>query len=244
VQSSPPPFRIAFQPIVDVETGIAIAQEALVRGPNGEGAASVLDPVAPADRYRVDAAIRERAVAEALRLGLPETPSALTLNFYPGCIGQGEYCITGTIEAARAMGFPPERLVFEISEMEPVEDPAALARALTELQRRGVRIALDDVGTGHARLPLLLVWRPDGAKIAREVIMGLDTDPARRERVRQTLTQLAAFGLVPVVEGVETVGEMQALQALGVRAMQGYLFARPGLEVLPQPVLPGRDAKG
>jgi len=233
-----PPFAIAFQPIVDVETGLTIAQEALVRGREGQSAGSVLAAVPVPARYRVDAEIRRAALEEALRLGLPATTAALTLNLYPGCVADPDFGVRRTADDAAALGFPMDRLVFEISELEPVEDPEALAVELTALQRRGLRIALDDVGTGHARMPLLMVWRPDGAKIAREVIMGLDLDPQRLEQVRLTLAQLNAFGLVPVVEGVETVGEMRALRAMGVRAMQGYLFARPGVGVLPVPVVP------
>jgi EAL domain-containing protein (putative c-di-GMP-specific phosphodiesterase class I) len=233
-----PPFAIAFQPIVDVETGMTLAQEALVRGPQGQSAYSVLTAVSEAERYMFDAEIRRGAMAEALRLGLTETPAALTLNIFPGCIGEPDFCAARTVADAEAMGFPTDRLVFEISEMEAVEDPEALAATLAALQKRGLRIALDDVGTGHARIPLLMVWRPDGAKIAREVIMGLDRDPERLERVRQTLEQLRAFGMVPVVEGIETPGELAALRDLGVRAMQGYLFARPALGVLPVPVVP------
>jgi EAL domain-containing protein (putative c-di-GMP-specific phosphodiesterase class I) len=233
-----PPFRIAFQPIVDVETGPTIAQEALVRGPAGQGAGSVLGTVRHDDRYGVDAAIRRAALAEAMRLGLPRTTAALTLNFYPGAAGDARYGLDHTVAEAEGMGFPLDRLVFEVSETEPVANPEALAATLSTLQRRGLRVALDDVGTGHARMPLLLVWRPDGAKLAREVICGLDQDPARHEAVRGTLGQLQAFGLLPVVEGIETVGEYRALRALGVRAMQGYLFARPELDRLPVPVVP------
>lgn len=234
-----PRFATAFQPIVDVETGLTLAQEALVRGPAGESAASVLATIPPDSRYEADVEIRRGAVAEALRLGLPATTAALTLNIFPGCIGDPRFCASRTVAEAEAMGFPADRLVFEISEMEPVDDPAALAGSLSALQRRGIRIALDDVGTGHARIPLLMLWRPDGAKIAREVIMGLDQDETRFERVRDTLLQLQAFDMAPVVEGIETPGEMAALRRLGVRAMQGYLFARPGLRVLPVPVVPG-----
>ncbi|NKE44702.1 EAL domain-containing protein [Roseomonas frigidaquae] len=233
-----PRFATAFQPIVDVETGQTLAQEALVRGPGGEPAASVLGAILPEERYAADVEIRREAVAEAMRLGLPATGAALTLNIFPGCIGQPDCCASRTVAEAEAMGFPADRLVFEISEMEAVEDPQALAHALTALQRRGIRVALDDVGTGHARIPLLMLWRPDGAKIAREVIMGLDQDEARFERVRATLEQLQAFGMAPVVEGIETPGELAALRRLGVRAMQGYLFARPGFRALPVPVVP------
>lgn len=242
--TSLPRFAVAFQPILDVESGLTIAQEALVRGPEGEPASKVLSGVAAADRYGLDVEIRRAALAEALRLGLPATTASLTLNIYPGCVGHPRFGVARTVADAEAIGFPMDRLVFEISESEPVQDPPALAAELSALQRRGLRIALDDVGTGHARLPLLMVWRPDGAKIAREVIMGLDRNPEQHERVRLTLGQLEAFGLVPVVEGVETEGEFTALRTLGVRAMQGYLFARPALGILPVPILPGQARPG
>ncbi len=232
-----PPFRTAFQPIVDVDTGTTLAQEALVRGPNGEGAASVLAQITLENRYRADAALRRGAIATALRLRLPDTPAFLTLNIYPGSIS-GEFSILTTLAEAETMGFPTDRLIFEISETEPVADIPTLTRDLTALQRRGVRIALDDVGTGEARLPLMLAWRPDGAKLAREVIMGLDTNAETHARVTASLAQLASFGIAPVVEGIETIGEMKALRSLGIRAMQGYLFARPGLDRLPDPVVP------
>jgi EAL domain-containing protein (putative c-di-GMP-specific phosphodiesterase class I) len=237
--TSLPPFTIAFQPIVDVETGLTIAQEALVRGPGGEGAWRVLSAVEDSDRYRLDAALRAAAVREALRLGLPDTTASLTLNVWPGVVADPELGALATLAVAEAIGFPAERLVFEISEMEAVLDPARLGAELSALQRRGVRVALDDVGTGEARMPLLLVFRPDGAKLAREVIMGLDKDPAKQRIVRGTLDQLAAFGLLPVVEGVETEGELAVLRSMGVRAMQGYLFARPAVGRLPVPVVPG-----
>ncbi len=233
-----PPFSVAFQPIVDVETGITVAQEALVRGPQGEPAESVLSAIAQGDRYGVDTEIRRMAVAEALRLGLPATGASLMLNVYPGCIGRRGCCIVRTLEDAEALGFPTNRLVFEISETEPVEHPEELAAELVQLQRRGVRIALDDIGTGHARLPLLRAWRPDGAKVARELMVGLDRDPAQRARLAATLAELRGFGLAPVVEGIETMGELAALRALGVREMQGFLFARPAVGQLPVPLVP------
>ncbi len=234
-----PPFAIAFQPIVDVVSGRTLAQEALLRGPGGEPAGQVLWAVPPSRRHRFDATIRARALAEALRLGLPAIGAALALNVYPGCVGDPRHGVDRTLADAEAIGFPIDHLVFEISEAEPVPDPAALAIRLCALQRRGVRIVLDDIGTGYGRLPLLLAWRPDGAKLARELIAGLDQDDAQHRTAKAMLAELGVFGLMAVAEGVETAGEMAALRALGVRAMQGFLFARPALGRLPEVVVPG-----
>ena len=233
-----PPFAIAFQPILDIATGKILAQEALLRGVDGEPADRVLWGVPPARRHHFDAEIRARALAEARRLGLAATGAALSLNIYPGCVADPQHGADRTLRDAEAAGFPLDRLVFELNEAEPVPDPATMAVRLEALQRRGARVTLDDVGTGYGRLPLLRAWQADGAKLAREVITGLDEDPARHAATRAILEELAGFGLAVVAEGVETTGEMAALKALGVRAMQGFLFARPEVGRLPEGAIP------
>lgn len=103
-------FAFAFQPIVNLREGGIFAHEALVRGPNGEGAASVLARVNADNRYRFDQAARVKAIATAAALGLSE---AVSINFLPNAVYQPQLCIRTTLQAAQAHGFPLERIIFE-----------------------------------------------------------------------------------------------------------------------------------
>ena len=82
----PMDFSMAFQPIVDVETGRAFAYEALVRGPHGEPAMTVLSQVNEENRYAFDQSCRVQAISVASRLGLPDTGAFLAINFLPGAV--------------------------------------------------------------------------------------------------------------------------------------------------------------
>ncbi|MDP3379282.1 MAG: EAL domain-containing protein, partial [Brevundimonas sp.] len=75
-------------------------------------------------------------------------------------------------------------------------------------------------------------------KLDMDLVRGIDTDPVRRILVRNTLATLTELGIQPVCEGIETVGEYQALRDLGVTLMQGYLFARPTVGQLAEVVWP------
>ncbi len=225
-----PPFSMAFQPIVDVGRREVFAYEALVRGPNGEGAAWVLEQVEGAARYRFDQACRVMALRLAARLGLRER---LSINFMPDAVYEPRACIRMTLATAREVGFAPQRLMFEVVESERPRDPQHLQRIFTEYRRLGFLTALDDFGMGHATPELAGQLRPDVLKLDRERVAGVDTDPERRAAVAEVVAFAARLGTRVVGEGVETPGEARALRALGITLMQGYLFAPPGFEALP-----------
>ena len=119
-------FEFAYQPIVDVQTHQVFAHEALVRGPQGEGAASVLAQVNELNRYRFDQACRVKAIKGAKELGMTERQS---INFLPNAIYKPELCIRTTLEAARVNGFPLDRIIFEVTEGELIEDGPGLRRS-------------------------------------------------------------------------------------------------------------------
>ena len=114
-------FDYAYQPIVDVDSKTVFAHEALVRGPKGEGAATVLSQVNDHNRYRFDQACRVKAIKGAAELGLTQPVS---INFLPNAIYKPEVCIRTTLEAARAHGFPLSQIIFEVTEGERIETPA------------------------------------------------------------------------------------------------------------------------
>jgi EAL domain-containing protein (putative c-di-GMP-specific phosphodiesterase class I) len=108
-------FTFAFQPIVDVINESVYAYEALVRGPEGEGAYSVLSKVNEKNRYSFDQICRVKAVKLASRLGMK---TMLSINFMPNAIYNPEYCIRTTLAAAKTYNFDTNKIIFELIETE------------------------------------------------------------------------------------------------------------------------------
>lgn len=222
-------FDFAYQPIVDVLAQTVWGHEALVRGPQAQGAGWVLDQVNEHNRYRFDQACRVKAIKTAAALGLR---SRLSINFLPNAVYKPEVCIRTTLEAARVHGFPLERIVFEVTEGERVEDGPWLATILREYQRSGFLTAIDDFGAGYAGLTLLADFQPDIIKLDMALVRGVDGNPARQAIARGLVRIAQELGITVVAEGVETPGERDFFLHEGVRLMQGYLFARPAFRAL------------
>lgn len=234
----PFPFSMAFQPIVDVNACRVYAYEALVRGTNGESAYSILSQVTPENRYAFDQGCRVKAITLAAELGLEGTGARLSINFMPGAIYSPAACIQLTLKTAREVGFPLNRLIFELTEGEEVTDPAHLLTIFREYHKHGFRMALDDFGAGYCGLNLLANVAPDVIKMDMELTRNLHQRSAAFTIVK-TMVQLARnLNADLVAEGVETVEEYDALRSAGVSLMQGYLLARPQFEVLPDFTLP------
>ncbi|MDO7895939.1 EAL domain-containing protein [Pseudomonas citrulli] len=227
-------FTMAFQPIFNVRTGAAFAYEALVRGLNGESASDILGRVNDGNRYRFDQACRVKAIEEAARLGILDIEQCLlSINFLPNAVYRAETCIRATLEAARQVHFPPERLMFEVTEGERVDDPDHLKSIFTEYERQGFTTAIDDFGSGYSGLNLLAMFQPQVLKIDMALTRGIDQDPVKQAIVEGILLVAKRLGILVIAEGVETPGESAALLGLGIELMQGYLYARPAIGHLP-----------
>ena len=233
-------FSMAFQPIVDLETGRPFAYEALVRGTSGEGAGEVLAKVTPENRYAFDQQCRVKAIETAVRAGILEDGARLSINFLPNAVYSPKACIQLTLRTAAAAGFPTDRLLFEFTEQEEMADPAHVAEIVRTYQAMGFGTALDDFGAGHAGLGLLARFQPDYIKLDMELIRDIDTSLTRRIIVEGIVRMCEALGIILIAEGVETAAELDALKALGIRYFQGFLLARPSFEALPPIVLPAR----
>lgn len=222
-------FDYAYQPIVDITTRRVFAHEALVRGANGEGAASVLAQVNDDNRYRFDQACRVKAIKGAHALGMQE---ALSINFLPNAVYKPEVCIRTTLETARATGFPLDRIIFEVTEGERVEDGVWFAQILREYKRTGFKTAIDDFGAGYAGLKLLADFQPDIIKIDMDLVRGIEGSRPRQAIVRGLMRLCEDMGILVIAEGIETPAERDFLADEGVRLMQGYLFGRPAFQAL------------
>jgi len=220
---------MAFQPVIDLEARRIHAYEALVRGPHGESAASILSQVTPANRYAFDQACRVRAIELAGRLGLDRR---LNINFMPNAVSEPAACIRATLAAAGRVGFPLDRITFEITEDERIDDHEHLTRIIEEYRGRGFAVALDDFGAGACGLNLLANVRPDIVKIDIGLVRDCDQDSTRRVILRAMLGVCRELGIGVVAEGVERPEELAVLRAAGLRYVQGFLFARPAFEAL------------
>ena len=226
-------FSMAFQPIVDMETGQPFAFEALVRGLNGQPAGEILGRVTEENRYAFDQKCRVRAIETAAKAGILDTPARLSINFLPNAVYSPKACIQLTLKTAAATNFPTHRLIFEFTENERMADPGHVANIVKSYQEMGFGTALDDFGAGHAGLGLLACFQPDIIKLDMDLIRGLDASLPRRVIVGGVARMCRELGITLIAEGVETDAELRALRAIGIRYIQGYLLARPAFEALP-----------
>ena len=224
-------IRMAFQPIVDMKKQKIVAYEALVRGPEGQGAGWVFERVNEDNRYYFDQACRVKAIETAARLGCD---TFLNINFLPNAVYSPETCIKATIEAADLYGFDLTKLVFEVTESEQIIDKDHLQNIFSSYSKRGFKTAIDDYGSGFARIDWLIDLRPDILKLDMALIRDIDVHPEKQIVVVEALKQCQLQGTQLLAEGIETKEELDCLRDIGIHLFQGYYFAKPELEALAQ----------
>lgn len=224
-------FSMAFQPIVDAASGGVYAQEALARGLDGASAASVFRNVNDSNRYRFDQVCRVKAIQLAAQL---EVPCRLSINFMPNAVYKPELCLRTTLRAAEQYSFPLQRIIFEITEGEQIQDHAHLRDIIQHYQSVGFLTAIDDFGAGYSGLNLLAEFRPDLVKLDMALIRNIHKDKGRQAIVRGILLVCEEMGIQVIAEGIEDVQEYSLLWDFGVRLFQGYYFARPTFQTIAQ----------
>jgi EAL domain-containing protein (putative c-di-GMP-specific phosphodiesterase class I) len=224
-------FAFAYQPIVDLRDQSIFANEALVRGINGEGALSILAHVNDDNRYRFDQLCRTRAIEGAAALNMQ---THLSINFMPNAVYRPELCIRSTLEAAKKYDFPIDRLIFETLESQPVDNYRHLTNILREYREFGFKTAIDDFGAGYSGLNLLADFQPDLIKLDMALIRDVDRDRVRQAIVRGIVTICAELNVTVIAEGIESAGERDFLADCGIFLMQGYWFAKPAFKALAQ----------
>ena len=218
---------MAFQPIMQA-SGV-FAHEALVRGPAGESAGSILAQVNAANMYAFDQACRVKAIELAAELS-PSAPPRISINFMPGAVYRAETCIRKTLETAERVGMPLQNIIFEVTEGERVTDRDHLIGIFREYRKHGLQTAIDDFGAGYAGLELLAAFQPEIVKLDMALVRGIDQRPPSRAIARAIVSLCHELGIQLIAEGIETRGEFTVLQDLGIELFQGYLFAKPRLE--------------
>lgn len=230
-QPVPADFKFAFQPIVDVRDRSVFAQEALVRGLNGEGAGTVLAAVDQTNMHAFDRACRIAAVKAAAR-HLGARRELVSLNTMPNAVYDPETCLRTTIAAANAAGFPVERLMFEMTEHEAIEDLDHFTMIVASYKQMGFTTAIDDFGAGSSGLTLFASVLPDIVKLDMKLISGIHKSRVQKVVVENIAELCSKFDIRVIAEGVEEEAEALTLRELGIHLFQGYYFARPAFDAV------------
>ncbi|MBM2576688.1 EAL domain-containing protein [Jannaschia sp. Os4] len=216
-------LRAEAQPIYDLGTGTLAGFEALARfdGPPERGPLEWFADASVAGLRR-DLEIAAAHAALDLLPGLPDG-AALWINADAATLDDPRFLglVTGT-------GAPPGRLVVEVTEHRVLDDPARATRAVARLRGLGLRVAIDDVGAGHAGLSRILELRPDILKLDRMLVHGIDLDPVRQAMAEAVIGFARRCDMDVVAEGIERDGELDALRDLGASHGQGFHLGRPG----------------
>ena len=222
---------VEYQPIVDLQTGDAVAAEALVRWQHPEhGRIPPLEFIPMAEQSGQIVALSRFVLRTACHQAMEwsrRSGQALTMQVnLSGAELDDPGLADHVLDQLARSGLPPERLVIEITETALVEDATTGGAQLHRLRDHGVRLALDDFGTGFSSLSYLRSLPLDILKIAKEF-----TDGVHRSREDATfvrlISELAAMrGLTVIAEGIETTEQHAVLRGLGCHQGQGFLFAR------------------
>ncbi|MGN6695989.1 MAG: EAL domain-containing protein, partial [Aquihabitans sp.] len=208
------------QPIVDLRDGSVIAVEALSRfRPT---------PVRPPDVWFAEAhrcdlgvALEMLAVNRALAQ-FDHLPPDVSMSINVGPLSVRSPLFQEALERA-----PRDRVIIELTEHTAIDDYPGLISSLRSLRRSGLRVAIDDTGSGYSSLAHILKFAPDFIKLDRELTHGIDVDPVRRAMATALIAFAADTGAQIVAEGIETEAELAELRRLGVPLGQGYHLGRP-----------------
>jgi diguanylate cyclase (GGDEF)-like protein len=225
-------MRLAYQPIVDLATGRTSSAEALLRWTHPSlGSIPPSEFVPLAEETGQIIAIGEwvqREACETLkrwRTADPErAPEMISVNVSRAELALGSRMLEQVRATLDRAGLSPGRLQLEITEREIMRDPEVARKLLRALGELGVKIAMDDFGTGNSSLGFLRNYPFDTIKIDRSFVHDLTGSPDGLAVLHAAVTLIENLGMKSVVEGVEELSQVAVLQSLGCRAAQGFWF--------------------
>jgi EAL domain-containing protein (putative c-di-GMP-specific phosphodiesterase class I) len=218
--------QAVFQPLVELASGDVIGYESLARGPRGSTLASPAALFAAARKSGVERELEWECTRAAFRGALDAGLSgrALFVNREPRFLGaEPPADVVELLETVleRAPVFA------EFTERSLTDQPAQLLSAVQRMRRRGVGIALDDVGAEVRSLALMPYLAPDVIKLDLRLVQEKPS-PQIAEIVHAVSAEAERTGALVLAEGIETEEHRQTALAMGARYGQGWLFGRPG----------------
>lgn len=221
-----------YQPVMDIDTGGLVGCEVLIRWKQADG--TVISPgqfmtyaETSGHIFEMTRIMMRKTRMEVGDLYKRNPKMKLSINLFAGHFDDREI-IRDIQDIYGGSDIAFEQIVVEVTERQPLKNLETARKIIAELQSLGVRVALDDVGTGHGGLAYLQKLGIDIIKIDKMFIDTLGDDEAGSSTIVDTLVELAGnLGMGIIAEGVEKMEQIARLRELGVSAAQGYIFAPP-----------------
>ena len=227
-------FRVHYQPIVQLATGLITEAEALVRWEHPQHGlvpplrfiplAEETGLIVPIGQWILEEACRQTRAWHAQWPARP--PLVMSVNLSARQFQQTDLLQVIT-DALQHSGLAARYLKLEITESVAMRDAQSTIETLRELTHLGVRLAIDDFGTGYSSLAYLNQFPIDTLKIDRSFVDKLADGPEHVAVVRTIVALAKALDLRVTGEGIETAEQALQLEALGCDLGQGYLFSKP-----------------
>jgi diguanylate cyclase (GGDEF)-like protein len=227
-------LSVVYQPIVELSSGKLISAEALVRWQH-----PVLGCISPAEFIPIaeetglivalDKWVREQAFGamKEWRQRNPRTaPATISVNVSRAELARNQVFKAELAELLQAFDLPPECLQLEVTERDVMRNPEDALQLLRDLKALGIKLAMDDFGTGTSSLALLRTYPFDTIKIDRSFVQGLIGSNDVLAVIHATITLVEHLGMASLVEGIEEEAQVAVLLSSGCRFGQGYLFSR------------------
>ena len=242
-------FELHYQPIVELRGGKPVGAEALLRWRHPErGLVPPADFIGVVEDMGASTAIGGWAIREACvqaarwQRELGGRALAVSVNVSSAQLRQPTFVADVAAALSRAR-LEPRSLVLELTETSLMTDPELAVERLRALKRLGVRLAVDDFGTGHSSLRYLREFPIDVLKIAKPFVDDVTRGREESALARAIIDLGQTFALDVVAEGIERVDQLSALRALGCPLGQGFLLAEAvtsseAAELLASPIVP------
>jgi diguanylate cyclase (GGDEF)-like protein len=221
-------LRLFYQPIVSLEENKTIGYEALIRWIRPEhGMVSPLDFIPVAEEtgmiVKIGDWVLQRACADIAAL---RAPMRVAVNCSPIQFELSD--VAASVQSALSRsGLQPDRLEIEITESALMKNNQRVLDQLRRLRAIGVRVSMDDFGTGFSSLSYLERFPITTIKIDRSFVEKLGEREGARAPVRAIIELATSYKMTALAEGVETESQLRALVELGCEHAQGYLFGKP-----------------
>ncbi len=228
-------MTVLYQPIVDLGSGRMLSVEALLRWNHPKlGAVSPNEFIPIAEETGLIIPIGEWVLRESCHQWArwqdrdrAAAPPSISVNLSRVQVALGNRLLSTVRSALADANMPPAALQLEITEREVMKDPVGARELILGLRDIGVRLAMDDFGTGTSSLGCLRDYPFHSIKIDKTFITNIGRDPHVLAVAHATINVIENLGMVSVAEGIEEPQVLAMLQAMGCRCGQGYLFARP-----------------